>query len=701
MNLEQVNSTPARWYTLIGLLLVPLLVAGGFLIAGLNSEARVKTVQAAVVNLDDPVTIDGNYIPMGRQLTANLVDSDRTENLTWTLDSEANARAGLATGSYAAMVIIPKNFSAAATSYAKNADEAQRATIELATSPVAGVADATLGKAVALAATTSLNETLTSTYLDNIYIGFNDLGKQFTTMSDGAAELADGTNKLSDGISSAAEGSTQLYSGASQLASGMATMKTKTSSMPADTKDLATGTATYVSGVNDLADQTIAALPQQVKLAAGVKQLSQGASGLSGGLKIYQSSMNSLGSNSAVVSQATTAAEAATATVACPTFSGDPAVQATACTAFKAGLGAGADAGAAVGVTVGGKAAAAGLETKDASTGESLISGASGLASGLGTLNTQLQASIPDVEATTKQLKQLKAGGAELASGTKALATGIASLSDGIAKSADGASALASGVDQLSAGLISAESGSAKLADGMQQFADGIAEGKDKLPSYSTTERENLAEVVAAPVSTDGLEGLANPDVGWVTLLLVLALWLGAMGTYIVLKAVARGMLGSAEPSAKLIVTALLPGVGVVAAQALMLAGLAHLGLGLSWPKTLQVTGVMLIAGVAFAVINHALVTWAGGFGRLVSVLFAVVTTASTVVAAAPGVLTALRGFSPLTPALDAVRAVITESGGAATAALTLVGWLLIGLLASAIGIMRRRTTDLAAVLAS
>jgi len=98
MNLEHLNSTPARWYTLLGLLLVPLLVAGGFLLAGVNADARTHTVKAAVVNLDDPVTINGQYTPLGRQLTANLVDSDRQENLTWVLESETNARTGLATG---------------------------------------------------------------------------------------------------------------------------------------------------------------------------------------------------------------------------------------------------------------------------------------------------------------------------------------------------------------------------------------------------------------------------------------------------------------------------------------------------------------------------------------------------------------------------------------------------------------------------
>ena len=111
--------------------------------------------------------------------------------------------------------------------------------------------------------------------------------------------------------------------------------------------------------------------------------------------------------------------------------------------------------------------------------------------------------------------------------------------------------------------------------------------------------------------------------------------------------------------------------------------------------------GVLLLAGATFVVINHALVAWLGGIGRAVSVLFAVLTAAAALVGSAPGVFAALRPFSPLTPALDAVRAIVTESSGAVTSTLTLVGWLLLALLASSIAVARRRTTTLAAVLAA
>jgi putative membrane protein len=676
MNAERLDSAPARWYTLLGLVLVPILVAGGFLLAGVNAGDRLHTVQAAVVNLDEPVTIDDQYTPLGRQLTANLVDSDRTENLTWVLETEENARAGLTTGEYAAMVIIPKNFSAAATSFSKDADEAEQATIEVHTSPVAGVADATLGRLVASEAAAMLNSTLTESYLTQIYVGFNDMGDQFVTMADGADQLADGAQDLADGIGSASDGTQKLYTGARQLADGIGQLHDKTAGMPKQIRKLANGVGDYVSGVNQLVDSSVKG--QQTMISA-VKQIEAGADAAG-------AQFGDFGSNQQLVAGATQAAEQAAGQVDCPDFGVDPATQGAMCTAFKAGLKGGADVGAAVGVTAAGKAAEQGMQQ---------FKGAA-----LTPFRQGLEAAANDAE-TAAQLSQLKKGGKKLASGTDELADQMPKLVDGIGKLADGGTQLADGVDQLGAGLIKASSGGQELADGMREMADGIADGKDKLPTYSKADRENLSTVVAAPVDTSSLSGLANPKVGWISLVLVLALWLGALATYSVVKAIGRGLLSSAEPTAVLIGRSLLPGVAVVGVQAVLVAALSRFGLDLSTQQWLAVTGVLLLAGVTFVVINHALVAWLGGLGRLVSVAFAVLTTASALVGATPALFAALRPFSPLTPALDAVRAIATDSSGAAIATLTLVGWLLIAFTASAVAIARRRTTTLAAVLAA
>lgn len=131
------------------------------------------------MNLDQGVTLDDQFIPLGRQLSAALVDLDKQQNFSWVLADEAHAWPGLASGRYAAVVVIPQNFSKAATSYGNDDPAtAEQATIAVHTSPVAGVADAWLGNVLASAASQTLNETLTKAYLDRIYIGFNDTGKQ-------------------------------------------------------------------------------------------------------------------------------------------------------------------------------------------------------------------------------------------------------------------------------------------------------------------------------------------------------------------------------------------------------------------------------------------------------------------------------------------------------------------------------------------
>lgn len=710
MIVERNNARPARWITWLGLILVPVLVAGGLFAATWDGNPR--QVEAAVVNLDEPVTIDGQYVPLGRQLTAALVDSDRVENLTWVQASESDARSGLASGRYAATVTIPADFSAAATSYGGEAADARRATIELATSPVAGIADATLGKVVAHAAATTLNETLTSTYLDQIYLGFDEMGENFVTMADGAGELADGAEKLADGIADASDGSGKLADGADQLAEGLRTMAGKTATLPRDTRKLANGTGElaggvkqYVAGVNELVDQTLASLQQQGELVAGVGQLAQGAEGLSGGLSQYQVEL---------ARNATQADRAADGVMALaqglPTTAPDLiAAIKQACPGVDTG-----DLGTAVPVCVGSlkasaqalNGAAGGLSQQDPKTGQSLLSGSQALAAGLDELRGGLAGAGGDPDDAAKQLGKLKSGGkelvsgtAELAKGTDQLADGLPALVDGIGQSADGAGQLADGVSSLSDGLGDAADGSRKLADGAREMADGIAEGKDKLPSYSEADRQNLSEVVAAPISTENLQGTAGTGIGWATLLMVLALWAGALATFVVVRAVGSRLLGSARSSAYLVAEALLPGVIVVGIQALVVTAIGQLALQLPFGKLFGLLGLMLVAGLAFVAVNHALVAWFGGAGRLVSLGLAVLSLASMITAAEPGIFGFLRVFSPLTPALDATRALLTESTGVATNLFLLIAWLIAGAAASAVAVVRHRTTSFATLL--
>ena len=688
------------WRTLLALVMIPVLVAGGFLWGTWNSGDRLHQVEAAVVNLDEGVTLNDQFVPLGRQLSADLVDSSKAQNFTWVLADEAHAWPGLASGRYAAVVVIPKNFSKAATSYGNDDPlTAEQATSQVHTSPVAGVADAWLGNVLATQASSTLNATLTKAYLDQIYIGFNDTGKQFQTVADAAGKLADGAESLSDGVGKAADGAGELSTGAGQLATGLDTLKNKTSTLPAQTKKLSDGVGDYVEGANGLAQKTIDSLPDQAKLATGVKKLSQGTSGVAKGLSTYQGELTKNAATAKQgaegVQQLLTAAQ------------GDPETYVPeAIKAIKAACGVTTDAehlatagagcvGSLQGASAALTLAADGLDTKDPSTGQSLKSGASAVASGMGELSDQLQKNVPDVATTTKQLKQLIAGGKQLASGTGQLADGMPALTSGIAQLAGGAGQLGGGVKQLASGLDKASDGSTQLADGAHKLADGLAKGADKVPSFSKADRENLAKVVAAPVDTSHIDGVVTPTVSWVSLLLALARWLGALATVAVIKPLDGRLALSTAGSATLITRAVLPGVIVAAAQAIVLTAIGTAVLGLALPRAAALAGFLVLAGVAFVLVNHALAAWFGNAGRLIAIAFAVLTTVGAVTSAAPAVFDTLRPLSPVSPALDGLRALMTGSTGAPAAVFTLLGWAIIALGASAAAVLRRRTVRL------
>ncbi|WP_028707639.1 YhgE/Pip domain-containing protein [Propionicicella superfundia] len=731
------------WYTLVGVLLVPLIFAAGFLAATWNLDSRLHTVQAAIVNNDEAVTVNGQTVPLGRQLTAALVDSDREQNLDWVIASAEDASAGLGDGTYAAVVTIPENFSAAATSYAKDADSAHKATIKIQTSSNGGIAETSLGQSVAKEAVTTLNASLTTTYLDQIYVGFNDMHTQFTDLKTGTQQLADGASSLSTGIGQAStgtdqlatgleqlsagsaqlnsgasqldSGASQLATGASQLATGASQLNSQTAQLPSQTKALADGVSTYVAGVDTLIDetetQTTASAAQLAKLGQ-VSVLTGGMTKLNTGLQTYKSGMEALVDDPSPVAAEVTTQVQSQIGGACPAE-----IQAAYGDAGCAGFAAGLSTGVSAGVSGGASAAVTGLTTEE--DGSTIMSGAANLSAGATEFQQTVDAiDVPtqsELDAATKKLEQLRAGGSELASGTKKLADGMPALSSGISQLSSGATQLSTGATQLSSGvsqfttgltqytagvdqtatgartlatgLSQAAEGASELSTGTQKLATGVAEGATQVPTYSATERKNLSEVVAAPVSDDSVLGLPGPGVAWASLVVVVALWLGAMAMYIVTTTIRKGAAMSTASSARVLGESLLPGAVVGAVQAVVLAVVAA---AIGVPQGLALTGVLLLASLAFIAINFALVALFKNVGRWLSAGFVILTTATALTSALPSWLSVLKPLSPVGSALEAVRALMNGQS-LVNPLIALTGWLLLGLVGCVVAVLRSR----------
>ncbi|MET0767935.1 MAG: YhgE/Pip family protein [Aeromicrobium sp.] len=239
------------WRVLLGLVVVPALIAGTLTWALSTPVDHLDRVTAAIVNDDEPVTVNGQTTPLGRQFAAGLIDgtgSGAASNFTWVLTNDDEAADGLRSSRYAAVVTIPKSFSADATSDAGAAGDARQATIHVATTPTSAFLDPVLTRAVTTTATTSLNRQLVGQYLSQVYSGFNTINQQIAQAASGASSLASGASSLDDGAGDLesgagelADGAATLDSGAQQLATGLSQLAAASRTLPAQTRRLATG----------------------------------------------------------------------------------------------------------------------------------------------------------------------------------------------------------------------------------------------------------------------------------------------------------------------------------------------------------------------------------------------------------------------------------------------------------------------------
>ena len=461
---------PITWLTLIGVLLLPVLI-GGILVAALyNPAERLDNMSAAIVNEDEPVTIDDQFVPLGRQLTAGLVEgSDEiASNLDWTISNADDAAAGLADGTYQAVVTIPSNFSAAATSTAPGGTPEQ-ATIEVSTPPDSKVVDDAITAQVTSAAASIMGQQLSQVYLENVFVGFTTLGDQLGEAAAGAHQLADGAQQAADGAAQLPGGASQLGSGASQLSSGAG-------ALASGLDQIASGTAASASGAGQLAD----------------------------GLDTAAAQVNNQQLVGAAQATATYAATAASQTAALAQSVGGLAQTLGGLAGECIAEGGSVDFCTSLGTA----AATAGTAATDAVAAATSAGTASGYAA-------------PTAAGIQQLTSQTSAGLTEAAAQTRTLAAGLTQLASGTTQSADGARGLQSGASQLSDGATQLSDGAGTLATGVQSVADGtttLADGLDQasaaLPSYSDSDATSLATVVADPVATDGVGLIALRRVG-------------------------------------------------------------------------------------------------------------------------------------------------------------------------------------------
>lgn len=672
--LERARSTKRiTVVSIIGIILVPLVIAGGLVWALWNPAERLGQVTAAIVNNDAPVTIDGQTVPLGRQLAAGLADGDQETNYTWVITDASDAKAGLADGLYTAVVTIPENFSAAATSFSGDAADAERARLDVTTSDRGKLVDDAITQTITQTAATLLGRQLTTTYLENVYVGFNTLNDQLGEAADGAKQLSAGGLSLAQGAQTLANGTTQLSDGATALASGATELSDGTAALADGAGQLSSGATQLSDGAAQLSSGTAELNAKAPALVDGVAKLNSGAAGIAAGVTSVKTAVDKQGAD--LLQLAAECDPATTPTGFCDRL--------TAAAFAVTGIGSGDGSG---------EPGTGGLTE--------LADGANDLAAG----TSELSGKMPDLAAGIAQINtaaaQIAAGAAGLADGASQAATGTTQLATGASALADGATQAATGTAQLADGATQLSTGAGTLSGGITSLAAGLQSAVDSLPTYTSADRQTLADVVADPVSA-GDSATVSFGANSAPFYAVLALWLGALASFLVLRPVPVRAFGSTRSSLRLTLGAFVPAGVIGMVQGLLVAIITAPLLDLDAAGWAWFAGIAVLAGLMFAAANQALTAVFGGAGRFISMIVAIIGLATGIIATTPPVLDQILTFLPIAPALGGLQSIAIGDTGAAAAVVGLIAWLLASLAATTLAVARARTTSVKALVPS
>lgn len=670
--------------------IVPALYAALFLGSTWNASDNLDRLTAAIVNLDEPVDVDGEEIAAGTGLVDQLTGSD-SAGFTWVAATdEATARADLESGAVAAIAIVPAGFSADIASV--SGDDPQQATVQLLTNDATSFVLGQVSKSIAAGIRTELQVTTTSASVDSILLSINDIHDELTTAADGAATLADGTASAGDGsaalvvgVGALLDGSVDLADGAAALASGLDTIAAAVADLPSSTAGIDTATDGILA-----AAQTNAGYASQSKTVATAT--APGATGVATGLGAAIATTSGIQSAAA-------AAASATASVSSSTASASDALA-----ALRDGLSGMTDdeIAAAIDAII----ATVDTATSDATTAATATSGvATSLTALIGSSSTTgslaaLAATSTAVATGTGQLLALSTAVNGYSSGiaanlgtlsgyTAALASGTAALPSAVSSAADGATTLATGATSLQRaigdaadGVSTLDAGIAQLHSGATTLADGLADGAAAVPTTSEDDAATLAETIADPVSVEHerVNAVGAYGEGLAPYFMALALWIGGIVTFLVLRPLSpRGVASSAAPW-RVALAGAIPGVlfGLLQAALLLIALIALVGLGT--PHLGALIAFAALIAVVFTLIHQSLVALFGPAGRLLALVLLMVQLASAggtyPVQTAPEFFQAISPYLPMTYAVSGLRHLI--AGGAVGTVWTDTGLLIL-----------------------
>ncbi|MEI7815177.1 MAG: YhgE/Pip domain-containing protein [Coriobacteriia bacterium] len=676
----------------VAITLVPLLYGALYLWAFWDPYGNLDKMPVALINLDQPVSVDGELLSAGADLTSELV---KAETFGYEQVSEQAAGDGVQSGRYYLSLTIPPDFSAKlATAKSQNP---QRARLKVVAHESENMIASMIAERAFAEVRAAAGESASQGYLDKIFVGFSDAHGGFTDAALGAKDLASGladarsgAKKLASGTSSASRGASTLTEGLHTLSIGAGKADAGATQLAGGTGSLAAGLTAAKSGAMKVAGGAVALddggaklttslgtlSDGAVALASGADELSGGADRLKSGVHRALGAVDSAETASKQVSDGAAGLDSALNDYASahPDAASDPSFakalgissqvksgSAHLATGLKTAsaqgpaLGEGADqvAEGSSALAHGAKRLAGGLNRAHSGAGQ-LASGAHTLASG----STQLSSGVDGAAD----------GATKLAAGSAALADGTHALSSGARTAAAGGGSLSVGIDRLDDGAHALAAGLKPAVSGSEKLASGLRDGAAKVPAYDTTLQARNAEMMSAPVALDTtkLGEVSKYGIGFAPYFIPLALWIGALLTFFITKPLSERALASGAPAPITALAGFLLASAIGLAQAVVLLLVVQFGLGLAPVQPLAFYGVGLVSALVFVAILQFLNAAFGAVGKLLSIVLMMLQLTSAAgtfpIQMVPGFFQALSPWMPMTYVVAALRQAI--SGG-------------------------------------
>jgi len=472
--------------------LIPAIYAVTFLSSMWDPYGRVDQLPVAVVNHDQPASMNGQTLTLGDKLEKNLVTS---KSLDFKAVDAKKAADGLKSGKYYAVYTIPANFSKNATTLLdKNPKQMQ---LGMKTSSGQSFIAGKIASGAGTSIQSKLNGQIASQYsqvlveaVTKLENGMTTAGQATTKLADGAKQVDTGAQTLNTNLTKLANGSLTLENGSKTLSTGIGAYVAAVVQAQAGSQQVASGLNTVNAKLPALSNglgqlqsgsQNLSAGLNQS--AAGTQQVNQGATTLNTGLQTLSQGSNQLAQQSAVFSQQLTAfanqlkQSGSNTQLQSVIQQLQTAVAGLSDSTADQNVIAALDAkGKELGLT------ADQLSSLEATTQTQLAATQKQQLAAIAPLLTQLQQGLSQAQnpelssvltALTNGANQLTAANQSLATNSAKLAAGSQSLQSGTAALNSATSQLTQGANQLSSGISSALPQVSTLASGVNQLATG------------------------------------------------------------------------------------------------------------------------------------------------------------------------------------------------------------------------------------